>query len=72
MEPLHILVILVVVLLFLGGRRPGSRSGPPTHPLPVTSSTETSRGSGDAEEKRHWHALLRFIGPPGPSAAAKR
>jgi hypothetical protein len=58
---IHWLVILVVVALFYGGRKIpevmrrlgediNRRGGPPTHPLPVSSPIETSRGSGDANK----------------------
>jgi len=37
----------------------GPRGGPPTHPLPVTSAIETSRGSGTGEKERAWQFVLR-------------
>jgi hypothetical protein len=52
----HLLIVLAVALFLFFGRkipdimRPfggGPGSGTPTHPLPVTSPVETSRGSGD-------------------------
>jgi len=52
----NLLIVVAVALFFFFGRkipdvlRPGGPgSGPPTHPLPVTSSIETSRGSGDPD-----------------------
>jgi len=57
---IHWLVILLTIAaLFYGGRKiselfrhlgNGPRGGPPTHPLPVSSPTETSRGSGDPDK----------------------
>lgn len=54
---IHWLVILLAIVgLFYGVRKMpelfrhlgnGPRGGPPTHPLPVSGSSETSRGSGD-------------------------
>ena len=52
--------VLTVILLLFGGRKiremmrhlgNGPRGGPPTHPLPVTSTIETSRGSGNGEKE---------------------
>src|SRR5437764_1324303 len=37
----------------------GPRGGPPTHPLPVTSAIETSRGSGTGEKERAWQCVLQ-------------
>lgn len=50
------LVMLACMALVYAGRKipellrhigNGPRGGPPTHPLPVTSPLEASRGSGD-------------------------
>ena len=50
----HWLIVLTVVIVFVAGGKireimrrlgGGPRGGPPTHPLPVTSSIETSRPS---------------------------
>ena len=58
----HWLVVLAIVVLLLGGKQipevmrgmgkstRGPRGGPPTHPLPVTSPVETSRGSANPKE----------------------
>ena len=52
----HFLIILTVVaFFFFGGRKfkfPPFRGGPPTHPLPVTSTVETSCASGKPKEPR--------------------
>jgi TatA/E family protein of Tat protein translocase len=63
--PFHWLLVLAIVVLLFGGprvpeamrklgdsRRNGPRAGPPTptHPLPVTSAIETSRGAGDPDK----------------------
>jgi len=67
MHLIHWLIILVIVALFYGGRKipeifrhlgNGPRGGPPTHPLPVSSAIETSRGSGDPNRARNWQALI--------------
>lgn len=67
---IYLLIQIVLLLLFL--RFLGPPSSPPTHPLPVSSPAETSRGSGDAEEKRNWQALLRFIRLRSQRVAVKR
>ena len=56
----HWLVVLILTIVFMFGRRIpeimrrlgediNRRKGPPTHPLPVTSSIETSRRSKRSE-----------------------
>ena len=68
---IHWLVILGVVALFYGGRKIpeiiNRRGGPPTHPLPVSSRIETSRGSGDPNRTRNWQALIRRLRLRRPS-----
>jgi len=59
---IHWLFVLTVILLVFGGRKirgNGPRGRPPTHPLPVTSTIETSRGSGTGEKERAWQFVLR-------------
>jgi TatA/E family protein of Tat protein translocase len=54
-QPMHLLVILVIAVLFFGNKklselakaldesfRGGPRGGPPTHPIPVTGPVEKS------------------------------
>jgi hypothetical protein len=59
MNPVHFLIVLAVALfLFIGRKIPdalrpfggGPGNPPPTHPLPVSSPIETSRGSGDPDK----------------------
>ena len=64
-----------IALLYAGRKIPelfrhignGPRGGPPTHPLPVTSPLEASRGSGDPNRARNWQALIRCLRLRGPS-----
>jgi hypothetical protein len=55
----HWLIVLALILALCGGNRlvemarylgGMGKGGPPTHPLPVTSPVETSRGSANPEE----------------------
>jgi hypothetical protein len=55
MQPIHLLVIAVVIVVLFGGRKINRRR-PPTHPLPVTGPVETSRAS-DAPKETPWKAL---------------
>jgi hypothetical protein len=67
----HLIVWLVmlgcIALLYAARKIPemlrhignGPRGGPPTHPLPVTSSIEVSHGSGDPNNPRNWQALIK-------------
>ena len=65
----HWLVILGIAALFYGGRKipemfrhlgNGPHGGPPTHPLPVSSPIETSRGSGEPNrDKNSPRAVVR-------------
>jgi mttA/Hcf106 family len=55
------LVVLIALILFGGKKIPelmrkGPPGGPqtPTHPLPVTSPIETSRGAGDPDKPLSW------------------
>jgi TatA/E family protein of Tat protein translocase len=63
----HWLVILAIVALLFGGEkipevmrrigesiknRKGPRGGPPTHPLPVTGTVETSKRKRPSEKDR--------------------
>jgi hypothetical protein len=47
---IHLLILAIVIAGLFGGRKINRRK-PPTHPLPVTSPLETSRGSEAAKEK---------------------
>jgi hypothetical protein len=65
-SPFHWLFLLAIVVLLSGGQRipdamrklgesrRDGRGGPPTHPLPVTSPVETSRGAGDPDQTASW------------------
>jgi hypothetical protein len=55
----HWLIVLALILALGGGNRlvelarylgGSGKGGPPTHPLPVTSPVETSRGSANPKE----------------------
>jgi TonB family protein len=56
---IHLLIIAVVILVLFVGRKIKPRK-PPTHPLPVASPMETSRGSVAPKEKP-WQALIPRI-----------
>jgi hypothetical protein len=64
----HWLIVLAILLLLLGGTKiselarhiGGGGAGGPNHPLPVTSSVETSRPSSP-EEKQNWHSVLKLL-----------
>ena len=63
-SPFHWLIVLAIVVLLFGGKhipdamrelgesRRNGRGGPPTHPLPVTSPVETSRGAVDPDKPK--------------------
>jgi hypothetical protein len=55
----HWLIVLALILALSGGNRlvelarylgGGGKGGPPTHPLPVSSPIETSRGSANPKD----------------------
>jgi hypothetical protein len=58
----HWLVVLAIAALLFGGSktRRGPRGGPPTHPIPVTSSVETSKAL-QAPKEKPWEALIGFL-----------
>ena len=60
LSPIHWLIVLAIIIVWLfGGTRINPRK-PPTHPLPVTSPVETSRVS-QAPKEKPWEALIWFL-----------
>jgi hypothetical protein len=54
-------LLAIGVLLFWSTKiRPGPRGGPPTHPIPVTSSVETSFVL-QAPKEKPWETLIGFL-----------
>ena len=60
MAPMVALYFLCILLaaVFKGGSGPLGGPPTPTHPLPVTSSIETSRGAGDPDKPTDWFLRL--------------
>jgi hypothetical protein len=55
------IVLAIIVLLFWSSKtRRGPRGGPPTHPIPVTGSVETSKAT-QAPKEKPWEALIGFL-----------
>jgi hypothetical protein len=58
-RPEHVLIIAIVILLLIGGRKINPRK-PPTHPLPASSPIETSRTPAPPKEKPR-HAVVGCV-----------
>jgi hypothetical protein len=56
---LHLPAVVAIVVLLFKTRR-GPRGGPPTHPIPVTGSVETSKAT-QAPKEKPWEALIGFL-----------
>jgi hypothetical protein len=61
LSSIHFVLLCFVIVLIFFGRRKTPRGGPPTHPLPVSSSLEGSRVAKRMGKKRNWHAAIRMF-----------